>query len=176
MDHFYEQVVRKNNKTVFEVLYYMTNIFIVLFGAVGVFLLQTLLFSFSIPTLILIALFIGATILLYLNKGKFRTEYEYTFTNGELDYAKVYNNVKRKTLGSMKVKNVEAFGKVKSNYFHKLINTPGIKPINWFLNREYELYYFYYIKENKKNILIFEPDDEMVELIKKYLPFGIYNE
>ncbi len=176
MDHFYEQVVIKNNKTMLEVLYYLSNILMVVFGVLGIFVLQTVLFAFSIQSLILGAILVGIAVLLFLKKGTLRTEYEYTFTNGELDFAKVFNNMKRKTLGTMKVKNVESFGKVNSNYFNKIINSKDIKKVNWFLNREIELYYFYYIKEGQKNIIVFEPDDEMVDLVKKYLPFGIYNE
>ena len=53
---------------------------------------------------------------------------------------------------------------------------PGIKRMNWFLNREAELYYFYYSKEQGKNIIILEPSAEMTELIRKYLPRGAWQE
>lgn len=175
MDHFYEQVVIKKNKTLLEILYFLSNVLMFVFGVFGLFALQTVLFAFSVQSLIIGVILIGLALLLFFKKGTLRTEYEYTFTNGELDFAKVFNNIKRKTLGTMKVKNVESFGKVNSNYFNKIINSKDIKTVNWFLNRDTELYYFYYIKEGKKNMVVFEPDNEMVELIKKYLPFGIFN-
>ena len=87
---------------------------------------------------------------------------------------KELNNQKRKTLGTMRVKNVDAFGPVDSNEFRKLINMPELKRRNWFLNREANLYYFYYQKESVKNIIVFEPSDELVDMIKKYLPMGVY--
>ena len=122
------------------------------------------------------ALNIGCAIalLLFLYRDRLRTEYEYTFTNGDLDFAKVFNNQKRKTLGTMKVKNVDAFGPVDSEGFRKIINMSDLKRRNWFLNREANLYYFYYQKENTKNIIVLEPSEELVDMIKKYLPMGVY--
>ena len=77
----------------------------------------------------------------------------------------------------MRVKNVEAFGPVDSEHFRKLINMPNIKRRNWFLNRGANLYYFYYQKENsEKHMIIFEPSDEMVSYIRKYLPRGVYQQ
>ena len=37
-------------------------------------------------------------------------------------------------------------------------------------------YYFYYSKEQGKNIIILEPSAEMTELIRKYLPRGAWQE
>ena len=82
----------------------------------------------------------------------------------------MFNNQKRKALGTMRVKNVEAFGPVDSNEFRKLINMPGLTRKNWFLNRGAKLYYFYYQKENNRTIIVLEPSEELVGMIRKYLP------
>ncbi|MEG2315962.1 MAG: hypothetical protein RSC91_07080, partial [Clostridia bacterium] len=103
-------------------------------------------------------------------------EYEYTFTNGDLDFAQVFNNQKRKSLGTMRVKNVEAFGPVGSNEFRKFINMPNMKRKNWFLNRDGKLFFFYYQKESNKTMIVFEPSSELVDMVKKYLPRGAYRE
>ena len=115
-------------------------------------------------------LLLNVAVLLFLFKDRLKTEYEYTFTNGDLDFAQVFNNQKRKALGTMRVKNVEAFGPVDSNEFRKLINMPGINRKNWFLNRGAKLYYFYYQKENNRTIIVLEPSEELVGMIRKYLP------
>ncbi|MEG1570428.1 MAG: hypothetical protein RR431_04475, partial [Clostridia bacterium] len=73
-------------------------------------------------------------------------------------------------------KNVEAFGAVDSHEFNKFISMPGIKRKNWFLNREAKLYFFYYQKDANKTVIILEPSDELVEMIRKYLPRGAYRE
>ena len=91
-----------------------------------------------------------------------------------MDFAQVYNNRKRKSLGTMNVRNVEACGMVSSGSFQRYINMPNVKRTNWFLNREAELFYFYFQKENQKRIIIIEPSEEMVGLIKKYVPQGVW--
>ena len=50
----------------------------------------------------------------------------------------------------------------------------GIKRTNWFLNREANLLYFYFQKEGQKRIIIIEPSEEMIGLIKKNLPQGVW--
>ena len=74
----------------------------------------------------------------------------------------------------MNVRNVEACGMVSSGSFQRYINMPNVKRTNWFLNREAELFYFYFQKENQKRIIIIEPSEEMVGLIKKYVPQGVW--
>ena len=88
----------------------------------------------------------------------------------------VYNNKKRKSLGSLNVRNIESFGKVNSEKFKRYLNMPGVKRMNWFLNREAELYYFYFTKDTAKKMISLEPSDEMVDYIKQYIPRGTYQE
>ncbi len=176
MDHFLEEVVVKQKQGFQNFVYVVATISMVLFFAVAIVMVNWLMMGFDVLTLIFALLFGASAVFLYLRKDRIRTEYEYTFTNGDLDFAMVFNNNKRKTLGTMKVKNVDAFGAVNSNAFNKYINMPGVKRRNWFLNREAELYYFYYQKEAVRNIIVFEPSEEMVGLIKKYLPRGVYND
>lgn len=176
MDNFYEQVVIKKNRMVNDLIYYILYVFMIISGILGLLNLQGLIYSFSWIALLYTILVLGSAVLIYLKKGEIRTEFEYTFTNGEIDYAKVFNNEKRKNLGTMNVRNVSAFGKVNSEKFRAVINTPNIYKKNWFLNRDSELYYFYFVKDDNKNIIIIEPDMEMVNLIKKYLPQGVYSD
>lgn len=175
-DHFLEEVVVKKGRTLDEISFVIANILMVVNALIGMFLLSTLLSNFSVFGLILTVLMLGSAVLIFLYKDRLRTEYEYTFTNGDLDFAQVYNNQKRKSLGTMRVKNVEAFGPVNGNEFRKLINMPGIKRKNWFLNRGANLYYFYYQKENNRTMIILEPSEDLVDLIRKYLPRGAYRD
>ena len=174
MDHFLEEVVVKQKKGLQDFVYYFATITMFVSALVGFWMLSALFYDFSVPGLIMTLLFCGSAILLFLRKDRLRTEYEYTFTNGDMDFAQVFNNQKRKSLGTMRVKNVEAFGPVDSEGFRKLINMPDLKRKNWFLNRDADLYYFYYQKESTRTIIILEPSDEMVEMVKKYLPHGAY--
>ena len=176
MDHFMEEVIVKKNRILQELMYYAANIVMVISAILGFMLLQWLFTGFSVMLLINMLVLIGLAVLLFMYKDRLRTEYEYTFTNGELDFAQVYNNKKRKNLGTMRVKNVDSFGPVESDHFRRIISMPGAKAKNWFLNRDAKLHYFYYVKDSKKNIIVFEPSAELVEYVKKYLPRGVYNE
>ena len=112
--------------------------------------------------------------MLYFYRDRIRVEYEYTFTNGQMDFGQVFNNKKRRDLGTMNIKNVEALGLVASGSFNRYINMPGIKRSNWFVNRDAQLFYFYFTKDGAKRIIIIEVSDEMLALIKRYAAPGTF--
>ena len=176
MDRFMEQVVVKKQRGLNEVLYVLAMISMVLFALLGMMYLQMLFYAFSVPQLVVTLINIGIAVVLFLFRDRLRTDYEYTFTNGDMDFAMVFNNRKRKSLGSLKVTRVDAFGPVNGSSFQRYVSMPGIKRNNWFLNRGSELYYCYFQKENNKRIIIFEPNEEMVSYIKQYLPRGAWQE
>ena len=132
--------------------------------------------TFNVGTIVPAVIFIGVAIYLYITHDKIRTEYEYTFTNGALDFAMVFNNKKRKSLGSLNVATVDAFGKVSSGSVRRHTSGNDVKHLRWFLNREAELYYIAFSKESQKSVIIFEPSEEMVGYIKHYLPYGAHQE
>ena len=175
MDRFLEEVVTKHKRGLDEVLYYMSWIVMIFCAVIGFAFLQSLPYGFNVATVIITIIPIAIAIYLWIIHDRFRTEYEYTFTNGSLDFAMVFNNKKRKSLGSLNVAKVDAFGKVQSGSFRR--HTQGeVKHLRWFLNREAELYYLAFSKEGKKSIIIFEPSEEMVGYIKHYLPYGAHQE
>ena len=176
MDHFLEEVVVKHKNTLNRILYYFSWVVMVFAALVASMTLSSLTMQFNWFSVVVILLSAGIAVYTWFFHDRLLTEYEYTFTNGALDFAEVYNNKKRKSLGSLNVRNVEAFGKVSSSSFQRYLNTPGVKRMNWFLNREAELYYFYFTKESDKKMIILEPSEEMVGYIRQYLPHGAYRE
>ena len=176
MDRFLEEVVKKNKRGLDEVLYYASWVLMIVCALLGASSLQMLLSTFSVGLIIPTALFLGIAVYLWFNHDKLRTEYEYTFTNGSLDFAMVFNNKKRKALGSLNVAKVDAFGKVQSGSFRRHTSGNNIKHLRWFLNRSSELYYLAFSKEGKKSIIVFEPSEQMVSYIKHYLPYGAHQE
>ena len=183
MDQFLEEVVTKRNKTMQTVTYLMAWVALILTGLMA-FMQFTSLTSVlaqygfaSVQFLITVGILIvfgGAAVLIFLYMDRIKMDYEYTFTNGQMDFAQIYNNKKRKNLGTMNIRNVEACGLVSSGSFNRYINMQGIKRTNWFLNREAELLYFYFQKESQKRIIIIEPSEEMISLIKRNLPQGVW--
>ena len=176
MDHFLEEVVVKRNNTLNRILYYLSWAIIILSALTASITLGTLSANFTWFSVAVIVISAGIAVYTWFFHDKLLTEYEYTFTNGSLDFAEVYNNKKRKSLGSLNVKNVEAFGKVASPSFQRFLSMPGIKRMNWFLNRDAELYYFYFSKESSRKMIILEPSEEMVDYIRHYLPNGAWRE
>ena len=176
MDRFLEEVVQKRSRTLEEIMYYVSLVMMVIFGVLGIMSLQILMAMPSLGAAINTALLIGIAVYLFVVRDKLRTEYEYTFTNGSLDFAMVFNNRKRKSLGSLNVAKVDAFGRVASGSFRRHTSGNEVKHLRWFLNRDAELYYFAYSKEGKKSVIVFEPSEELVGYIRHYLPYGAYQE
>ena len=182
MDAFLEEVVTKRSRGAQTAVYILANVIMVIFGAlalldfatIGAVLQQT---GFSLDFFLVLArmLVLGAAAFgMFIYRDRVKMEYEYTFTNGQMDFAQVFNNKKRKNLGTMNIKNVEACGLVSSGSFNRYINMQGIKRTNWFLNREAELLYFFFQKDGQKRIIIIEPTEEMTGLIKKTLAQGVW--
>lgn len=173
-DYFKEDVAVNRKPMLANILYVLCFVFMVILGVYGFLMLQVLMFAFSAETLLLIALCIGGAVLLFFAKDHFKTEFEYAFTNGYLDFAKVMRGAKRKELGSMKVANVSACGHVAHESFQRYLSMKDVEKKNWFLNRDGNLFYFYYMKDGKKKMIIIEPSEEMVEMIRHFLPVGVY--
>jgi len=179
-DHFREEVVTRRNRSVESLAYVLANIVMVVAGIYALFMVNVLISVISMEgfspqmllEIILVLMMAGIAVVLFLFRDRIRTEYEYTFTNGIMDFAQVYNNRKRKALGSMNLRNVEACGMVASGAFRRFVSLPQVKRLNWFLNRDAELFFFYFSKDGKKSLMILEPSDEMITLIKKYVGAG----
>ncbi|MDD4080888.1 MAG: hypothetical protein PHP02_05695 [Eubacteriales bacterium] len=179
-DHFREEVVTRRNRSRETLVYVLANIVMAVSGIYALFMINLLIsvismngFSAQMLLEILLVLLMAAiAVVLFLYRDRIRTEYEYTFTNGIMDFAQVYNNRKRKALGSMNVRNVEACGMVPSGAFNRYLSVPDVKKRNWFLNRDAELFFFFFVKDGKKSLMILEPSGEMISLIKRYVGAG----
>lgn len=171
MDRFMEQVAVKQKKLLSEITFYLANILMVGFGLLAAMDLAAVTSgNFTLVAIVETLVMAAIAFLLYFYRDRIRTEYEYTFTNGVLDFAQVFNNRKRKNLGSLNCKTVDSFGPVRSASFKRYSSMQGVKMINWFVNREAELYYFYFQKDGSKKMIVFEPNADLVEYIRFYVP------
>ena len=141
MDRFLEESVSKHHRAAEEVLYYASWVVMIVSAILAFMYLNVMFYSFSISMLVMTLVFTGIAVYIFFFHDRLRTEYDYTFTNGSMDFAQVFNNRKRKALGSLNVAKVDAFGKVASGSFHRHVSAPGVKQLRWFLNRDAELYY-----------------------------------
>lgn len=184
-DNFLEEVATKRNRGMQTILMGVSAVLMVIMAIYGIMGLNTVVYMFSgafgeIPAVTLafavieVVLSLGVAVVLFLFRDRIRTEYEYTFTNGQMDFAQVFNNKKRKNLGTMNIRNVEAMGLVASGSFNRYLNMKDVKRSNWFVNRDAQLFYFYFSKDNQKRMIIIEVSDDMLALIKRYAAQGTY--
>ena len=168
-----EEVVYKRNKGAENILLVLAWAAMIMSGIIAMFMFNLITMTISaqgfsagmVLDIVITLLMVAAAVLIFLYKDRIKTEYEYTFTNGILDFAKVFNNRKRKALGTMNVKNVEAIGMVSSGSFNRYLNMPGIKRINWFINRDADLFYLFFQKDGAKSLLVMEPSEAMRNMI-----------
>lgn len=184
-DNFLEEVATKRNRGMQTILMGVANVLMVVMAIYGMMGLNTVVYMFSgafgeistfsmIYAVVEVVLSLGVAVLLFLFRDRIRTEYEYTFTNGQMDFAQVFNNKKRKNLGTMNIRNVEAMGLVNSGSFNRYLNMKDVKRSNWFVNRDAQLFYFFFSKDNQKRMIIIEVSDDMLALIKRYAAQGTY--
>ncbi len=126
MDHFLEEVAVKKKNSLNRIVYYISWVVMIMSALFAFLELQVLIRAFDVYSLIITLISAGIAVYIFLFHDRLLTEYEYTFTNGSLDFAEVYNNKKRKSLGSLNVKTVDAFGKVSSGSFRRYLNMPEV--------------------------------------------------
>lgn len=97
-----------------------------------------------------------------------RVEYDYTFTNGTLDIAKIINDKTRKKLLSLNVAEILDMQPITASAFQSYFEDKSIKRVNMFINRGEHLYYMLFVKDGAKIAVVFEPDQQMIEYIKMY--------
>ena len=184
MDDFLEYTAVRRHQGLYGVMYYMTQLIAVLFGVYALIALsgciginpQTGRMNFSLQSLLL-ALAAGAVAFAaFRGKDSFRIEYDYSFTNGALDVSSVMNNMRRRYLCALEMKDVIRCGPASGPAFAKSLSEPNVKRHNWFVNREAKLYFIYFQKKGIKHVAVMELPDEMISVMRsrKYLKPGVW--
>lgn len=170
MDNFKEEIiVRKQGRIINALGYSLCWCFLVLFGLVGMMGLSGILnLQFNVSNFVTLLVGGGVAFLMWRYKDNFRIEYEYSFTNGEMDYAMVLGNTRRKPLASVRMREVEAGGWVDGAAYEKYAAMKDVKHLDYFINSKQRLYFLYFIRDGKKTLLLMEPSNEMVEMMSKY--------
>lgn len=160
-----EQVVEKTptNRDKMLELWAKVSAFAFAFGLV---LASIAFFPYIAP----LALFFGAAAvwLSFRLSKKLVIEYEYAFTNGELDVDKIIGKSKRKRLCSVQIGTVTSFGVWNDDMQVEADITMVIASDNSGELAEYYMDFKY--KDYGDTTLFFSPNAKMLELIVPYLP------
>lgn len=175
MDNFREESVSKINSGLNTIVYILASVGMVLFGIIALMNLRAVLAgNFNIALIVTVLVFGALAYGCFVLRNNQRIEYDYTFTNGILDIAKVINNSKRKKLISTDIREFEVMAPTSDEGFNRMLNHKGIEQkLNYFLNRGGGLYYAVFTHDGKKTLLVFEPSEEMVQMMKPYNPRNI---
>lgn len=174
-DHFREESVGRANTFLDIFVYVLYFVFIIIFGVLGMVGLSRLMnMDFAIQNILLFLICGGMAAGFWYLKDMRRIEYDYTFTNGAFDVAKIINKKRRKKIISIDVKDIEYIAPTSYKDFERTIKDSHItKKYNLFINRGGGLYYAVFTKTGTKNVMVFEPTTAMLKLFAVYKPRDI---
>lgn len=166
MDVFAEQLIVKQQTDSDKKKLILKNVAGVIAAAAFIAVAMLML---SVPVISLASLIaaVACGVGVYFNVQNFYVEYEYAFTNGELDIDKIIAKKKRKHLISVNVAKFSAFGK----YLDDTDDSGDMTLIIASSNIASEEYYADFPDEEYGNTrLVFCPNEDMLEVINKSLP------
>lgn len=162
MDNFYEQLVITHKTVQYKIMNFLTY----LAGILALLMMTT--FNF-IPAIMVLAVAVGA----YFFKKKLYVEYEYDFTNGEIDVDKIVEMKKRTRVLTFNIKDVELLAPENSNYVNDFANKPS-KVLQCYPNTsEAQVYVAMITGGNERMQLRFVPNEELLAHCYKYNPRAV---
>lgn len=167
LDTFLEKIVTKK-KTVVDYL-----ITVLLFIAALLVFIAGALFLAGFGIAIGFGAFYGAW---YLSTMR-NTEYEYSVTNGDLDVDAIYGQRKRKRLLSVHSKNFELFAPINKNHEQEYLRNKTNRNLTVVDARSSDAaenaYFCVFNKDKGRFMLLFEPDERMIESFKSFNPRAV---
>ncbi|WP_461204632.1 DUF6106 family protein [Clostridium sp. DL1XJH146] len=161
MDQFYELLLTTKKST----LYKIVNIFVYIVGIIGLLILSV--------NLILGLVFIIVSVVMFFYKKNLYVEYEYDFTNGEIDIDKIYEMKKRKRIITFNIKDVELLALENSDFINDFSNKP--KEVITCIPSSYngKIYTAMITMGSNRKMLKFAPDEKFLNLCFKLNPRAV---
>ena len=169
MDNFAEQLVKKNLTSSEKTKHTLITVA----GIIGTFifiLLGFLALGSPVISVIGFILAVGAGYFTFNHIQSSYIEYEYAFTNGELDVDKIIAKKKRKALLSVEVNKFTSFGKYTEEIEEPDDMTVVISSDNIY---SHEYYADFQHEDYGLTRLVFAPNEKMLDNIKRYLPSAV---
>jgi len=161
MDHFYEQLVT-TYKTGF---YKMVNVATYIFAFIG-------FAAFSINFILAIILFCLAVACFFYKQNLF-VEYEYQFTNGEIDVEKIVEMKKRKKVVTFNIKELELLAPEGSAAVKDFYNKPNEILKCYPTTSKARVYIAMVTEGSNKMQLMFVPDEKFLDHCYKSNPKAV---
>ena len=160
MDKFHEQLLRTQKSGLYKMLQFSMYFSIVLI----VLLMGTSLAAGNISMLIIMAMLVAGAFASKIMRDRQYKEYEYIFTNGNLQIDVIYSKKKRKTLYDIDVKNFEEFGKISE------VNvSSGVKKVICIPWDNKDEKYVFLASANGKQAVYIAPNEDILKYIKLYV-------
>ncbi len=117
----------------------------------------------------------GVIYLLYNIIISINLEYEYTFTNGAMDVDKIIAARRRKRITSLNARSIEIMASVHSNEAGAYANDKSIKRYYACTSvDDSDTYFVIYTENNKKYMLIFNPNETIKDGFKRLNPQKVF--
>lgn len=140
-------------------------------------LLLSLIFAGTHEYIGLIALFVTAALIYVLYNMIISTnlEYEYAFTNGSFDVDKIIAKKRRKHIVTLNARNIALMAPVSHSDFNRYYENKEIKKIAACSSKNDDGVYFILFDDNgKRTILLFNPNEEMLDGFKRLNPQKVF--
>ena len=161
MDNFYEQLITAKGAASYKI----ANIaFYVLIGLAVLFMGMSIIFS-----IFYIVLAAGTFFL----KKRLYIEYEYVFTNGEIDIDKILEMKKRTKAISFSIKDIELMAPEGSDFIRDFNNKPAKLLSLCPKNTDKKIYIAMLTSGMKRLQIRFIPDEKFISLCYKYNPRAV---
>lgn len=160
MDNFYELLVSTKKSLTYKIAnisFYVLILLAVMF--------MRYIFVFLLYAVLALAAF--------LIKKTLYVEYEYIFTNGEIDVDKILEMKKRKRVITFNIKNVELLAPEGSAYLKEFYNKPSKVLSLYPKDNSKQVYVAMVTGGNQRLQLRFVPNEELLDLCYKYNPRAV---
>ncbi len=173
IENIYEQSIVNDNDAKTQTKYFFLGGISIIFFCVAFFSLigftggtqvEWSMLLITVPTIALGVFF-------WRKKDEAYLEYEYAYTCGDLEIAKIINQKRRKTLCKFACSDIETIGKITASNYSRYASMPNAKKIYATFKKKGgdNVYFAFYTGKKGKVVLHFEPDEELLKFIKKHL-------
>lgn len=146
---------------------------------IGIFALAGVAFLAGIVTIGAIGFALCVLIVLVgvILTPNFNVDFEYVFCDGQIDFDRISNGERRKTLLRIDLDNIEIMAPEQSHRMDSYRSMPGIKPEDFSSLKPDAVKYAIFCSDgDSRHYIVFEPDEKMIAMAKQKSPRKVYTD